>query len=157
MISVEQYFGQHGAGHEGEITAQMRADAAELVRRWNLLLEAAAKDGSHPGVDGITKRALASGWRPAGFNAITANAAKHSMHVTAQACDIRDNPERTLARWCLLNEEFVAEVGLWFERPMWCPSWVHGQIVSPHSGRRFYVPSSAPAPAKALPEEQKWL
>lgn len=139
-----------------EITDQIQADGEETVRRWNLVLEAAASDDILPGVDGNTKSALASGWRPAGFNAVTSNAAKASTHVTAKACDIRDNQERTLARWCLLNEEFVAEVGLWFERPMWTRSWVHGQIVAPKSGLRFYVPSSSAPTAKALPEEVKW-
>jgi hypothetical protein len=47
------------------------------------------------------------------------------------------------------NVELVSAIGLWFEDPlaiepktkaMYTPDWVHGQIVPPRSGRRFYIP-----------------
>jgi hypothetical protein len=74
--------------------------------------------------------------------------------MTGCAVDICDVvPERTLARWCLRNLVFLAEVGLWMEDPRWTPGWVHLQSVPPRSGGRVFIPSAAPALCAALPEQ----
>jgi hypothetical protein len=51
----------------------------------------------------------------------------------------------------------LQEIGLWIENPMWTPTWVHLQIVPPHSGRRIFVPSENPPLAAALPEQERAL
>ena len=41
------------------------------------------------------------------------------------------------------------------EDPQWTPTWVHLQIVPPGSRRRVYIPSSKPALAAKLPEQNQ--
>lgn len=142
--------------YASELTDAIRANAAETVRRANSLLDIAAAQGILPGIDFVTKCAVGSGWRPAGVNATTSNAAKGSKHLTGQALDIRDTvPHRPLATWACTPQGRAAleQVGLWCERPQWCPSWLHVQIVPPGSGSRFFVPSSAAPLAYLLPGE----
>ncbi len=139
-----------------ELTDAIRANAAETVRRAKLLLDAAAQDAVFPTDDATTGCAVASGWRPPGVNAATANAAARSKHMTGQALDIRDTPDlRSLARWALSPNGLAAleQIGLWCERPQWTPSWLHVQILPPLSGHRFFIPSTAPPLCAPLPGE----
>lgn len=157
MITVEQYLGQHLAGHESELTDDIRAAAFETVTRANLLLALAAQDGVNPTVDAQTGCFVGSGWRPSGVNAATANAAKGSRHQTGQALDIRDDRAgRALCRWAVSPAGRLAlgSVGLWCERPQWTPSWLHVQTVPPASGNRFLIPSSAAPLCALLPGER---
>lgn len=151
MLTLDDYLMGRDASHP--LDAATRDNAHELLGRVNLLLTWAHKDGIWPGTDFYTSTPVASGWRPAAINDRTANAAKNSNHLTGRAIDLRDTPDRALARWCLRNLDTLAELGLWMEDPQWTPSWVHLQTVPPRSGRRVYVPStSAPLVAK-LPEQ----
>lgn len=143
-------------GHEAELTDAIRANAEETVRRANLLLELASHDGVSATVDMQTQCLVGSGWRPAGVNAATANAAKVSKHLTGQAIDIRDDRiSRKLCAWAVSppGRAALESVGLWCERPQWTPSWLHCQWVSPASGNRFFIPSAAPPMVPALPGE----
>lgn len=153
MITVQHYWMGRDKTYAAELTNSIRTNAAETVRRVNQLLAAAAADGVEPGINPQTGTQVASGWRPAGVNAATPNAAKASKHMTGEACDIRDTAGRDLARWCLANVDKLREIGLWCERFQWTPTWVHFQIVPPASGLRIYVPSSAPPPEHPLPGE----
>jgi len=89
---------------------------------------------------------ISSGWRPPAVNEATSNAAKKSNHLKGLAVDIAD-ADGDFMRWCLSNLELMKELGVWFEDFRWTPTWTHCQIVPPGSGRRVYVPSTAPAPA----------
>lgn len=78
------------------------------------------------------------------------NAAKKSSHLIGAAIDIDDDEEGTLWNWVKENLELIAETGLYLEDPRWTHgngSWLHFQIFPPRSGKRIYVPSSAPASA----------
>jgi hypothetical protein len=105
---------------------------------------------------GITLNKVTSGWRPLTVNSNTANAAEHSHHIDAQACDIHDTPNRDLARWCAKNQARLEKVGLWCERFEWTPDWVHLQPIPVPSGRRFFIPSSAPPKCARLPEQDQF-
>ena len=159
MIIPTDYYMGRDAAYPGELTDAIRNNVAELLGRINLLLAWAYRDGVRPALDAKTRTHVASGWRPAAVNDATANAAKSSRHLTGEAIDLRDSGTRDLARWCLRNEDALEEIGLWMEDPQWThippgQPWVHLQIVPPGSRRRVYVPSTKPAPAAKLPEQQ---
>jgi hypothetical protein len=153
MIIESDYTMGRTAAYGAELTDPIRANIAELLGRVNLLLAWAYGDGVRPALDKVTGTHVASGWRPKAINDTTSNAAHASKHLTGQGIDLRDNGTRDLARWCLKNEEALAEIGLWMERPQWTPTWVHLQSVPPGSRRRYYIPSSKPPLVAALPGE----
>lgn len=155
MITLEDYFMGRDKTYASELTDAIRANAEETVKRVNLLLTEAAKHGVEASIDSITHTIVGSGWRPAGVNSATANAAKASTHLTSEACDIRDTGKRPLATWACSAEgrKALETIGLWCERPQWTPTWLHVQTRPSKSGLRFYVPSTAPALTKALPNE----
>ena len=155
MITLTDYFMGRDRTHAAELTDEIRGNAALTVARVNLLLAAAEEDLVEPGIDEVTGTAVASGWRPAGINARTQNAATGSKHLTAQACDLQDTADRRLARWCLRNLARLEEIGLWMEDPQWTPDWVHLQTVPPGSGKRVYRPSAAEPLVAKLPEQQE--
>ena len=90
MITVDEYIGQHLAGHEQELTDEIRANAEILCGRVNQLLAAFDKD-----------RGLRSGWRPAAVNH-AAGGAMRSRHMTGQAIDVEDDDGR-LDAFCKQN------------------------------------------------------
>lgn len=137
MITVDEYLAQHAKeAAPGELTDEIRANAAELVERVNRLLEAAA-----------LHRGLRSGWRPRGFNAIFAHTdadgivvrggAPHSRHMTGEGMDVEDN-DGALDTWC--TDARLAEFELYREHPDATPSWTHFQTCAPHSGNRTFHP-----------------
>lgn len=87
-----------------------------------------------------------SGWRPPSINASTPGSATHSKHMIGLAVDIAD-PDGKLWAWVLQNLDLMQQLGLYFEDKRWTPSWVHFQLGAPGSGKRIFVPSSAPAGA----------
>ena len=147
--TVEDYL-SHGPHqrhimYASDLTDQVKANAAETVKRVNALLEAAAKDKVYAGTDEITGTVFASGWRPPSVNERTKNAASKSTHITAEGCDLQDDRKtRALATWCIYNLSILANIGLWMEDPRWTPDWVHVQTRPPGSKRRVYIPSTAP-------------
>lgn len=62
-----------------------------------------------------------------------------SCHLKAAAVDFSD-PKQELQKWCLANEAFLAEVGLWCEDFSATKNWVHFQVFPPKSGVRFFKP-----------------
>lgn len=150
MISLAQYWMDRDRVYASEFTAQVQKSGALTVASINRVLGWFAAD------TGIVLTQCASGWRPACVNCATSNAADHSRHIPAEACDMRDTPARDLAKWCAKNQARLIEVGLWCERFEWTPSWVHFQRVPPASGKRFYIPSAAPAKCARLPEQDRF-
>jgi hypothetical protein len=148
MLAIADYWMGRDVPHASELSPAISDNAIELLGRVNLLLSWALPEGvGHGGV--------ASGWRPRSINDATANAAMASKHLTGRAIDLRDDANRSLARWCLRNQDALAEVGLWMEDPQWTPAWIHLQSVPPGSGRRVYVPTTRPALIAKLPEQDK--
>lgn len=152
MITLSQYWMDRDHAYPDQLTSEIKINAAETVTLVNWLLECAEESGVVPGTNPQTGTAVSSGWRPAAVNS-AAHGATHSKHMTAQACDIRDTPDRVLAQWCLAHTDKLREIGLWMERPQWTPTWIHVQTVAPGSGHRVFVPNSSKPLASALSGE----
>lgn len=157
MIILADYWMGRDAKYPAQLTDAITDNARELLGRVNLLLSWAIADHVQPALDRTTGTHVASGWRPPAINDATSNAAHASRHLTGEALDLRDTGTRDLARWCLRNLDALEEIGLWMEDPQWTPSWVHLQIVPPGSRRRVYCPSTKPALAVKLPEQEDGL
>ena len=135
MITIDAYLQQHGAGHEAELTDQMRANAEALCAHVNAMLEEFGET-----------RALRSGWRPQSVNDGTPNAAHASKHITCQAMDIADDDD-ALKTWALSrmpdgHYPVLERYGLYAEDGRATESWLHVQIVPPGSGKRVYYPNA---------------
>lgn len=135
MISVDEYISQHGAGHESELTDEMRLEAQATCDAANALLE---EFGGN--------RGLRSGWRPKSVNDATPNAARSSKHITCQAVDIEDN-DGALKDWALQRADdgtypVLEKYNVYAEYGDATPSWLHIQIVAPGSGKRVYFPNA---------------
>src|SRR6185312_7604264 len=115
MITLHDYYMGRDKSHASELGPELEQNAITLVERINKFLEIAAKHGIYPSVDAVTKNPVGSGWRPLGVNAETSNSAKNSLHMTCEACDIRDIGKRPLATWaCSLDgREALQAIGLW--------------------------------------------
>ena len=135
MITVEQYLGQHGAGHEDELTEDMRMEAQVVVDAANAILEEFGQ-----------ARELRSGWRPKSVNDRTPNAAHGSKHITCQAIDIADDDgllkDYVLQRAVNGGYPVLEKHELWAEYGPATPTWLHVQIVPPASGKRCYYPNA---------------
>ena len=153
MICDTDYYMGRDVLYPDELTDEIRANVKALVPRVNALLALMSANGVAPATDAHTRTAVASGWRPAAVNDATANAAASSRHLTGQAIDLRDTPERELCRWALANPDALVELGLWMEDPRWTPTWLHVQTVPPKSGHLVYVPSTKPPIVAALKEQ----
>jgi hypothetical protein len=154
MITLEKYWMGRDIKYRAMLNHEIIQNAQMTVDKANELLK---RFRAETGIDIDT---VASGWRPPAVNSNTKNAATGSRHLTARAVDLRDTPDRDLARWCLRNLDQLEDIGLWMEDPQWTwnekaggAPWVHLQIVPPGSGRRVYVPSTQPPLAKLLPEQ----
>lgn len=62
-----------------------------------------------------------------------------SQHLKGAAVDIHD-PNKELQKWLLANISLLEQVGLWCEDFSATKTWVHFQIYSPKSGKRFFMP-----------------
>jgi hypothetical protein len=150
-ITLEHYLMGRDQLFPDQYTPEIDANAQHTLGVVNALLERMAADGVVP-----PEPVVASGWRTAQINERTSNAAAHSKHLTAQACDLHDTPDRALARWAIANEAAMRECGVeGMERPQWTPTWLHVQTVAVASGHFCYVPSSAPPAAAALLGEKE--
>jgi len=92
----------------------------------------------------ISQAKVNSGWRSPTINTSIPNAAKGSNHLKALAVDLGDaNGE--LRKIVLSKLDIAKKYGIYFEDMRWTPTWLHCQIVVPGSGKRIYIPSTAPA------------
>lgn len=136
ILTTDEYFAKHLQGHEAELTDEIRANANTTVDRWNDLLAQFYAENSD-----VPPGSIASGWRPAAVNSATPGAAAGSKHMTGTALDFTIPMIVRLFVWLLsMPESDLAKFSLWFEDFRATPTWVHGQIVPPHSGNRFFIP-----------------
>lgn len=142
MITLEDYWMRRDTQYPDDFTTIIQMNGARTVAAINPLLQ------DYFNETGIELAEVASGWRPAAVNDATSNAADHSNHIIALACDIRD-ATGAFPRWCSHQAGaggLLEQRGLWMENWHWTPTWAHLQPVPPHSGKREYIPSSAPPP-----------
>ena len=135
-LTIDQFL--MGRDKQAPVDDDMRTSALHVLNRVNQLLEAFYK--ADPGA---AKRVITSGYRPAQINA-AAGGAKKSHHQACRAVDLSDS-DRKLAKFCLANLDLLQKLDLWIEDPRWTKNWVHFQILSPASGKRVFVPSTAAA------------
>jgi hypothetical protein len=148
-IGWADYMKGRDTAYAEAFTLEIARNARRTIEVVNAVLAAMAADG----VD-LAGVHVTSGWRPPAVNDDTQNHAEHSKHLTAEACDLADLPDRRLARWSLANRKTMWDAGVrGMERPQWTPSWLHLQTVAPASGRFLYIPSSNPPIAQILPGE----
>lgn len=115
-LTVEQILmgRQFDQRYKREFTPTVEANAAELVRRVNLLL---GQYGQTPKVN--------SGWRPFAVNQAVGGA-ERSAHLVGQAVDLSD-PDRPLQRWISRNLHELERAELWAEDFAATKTWVHLQ------------------------------
>lgn len=136
-VTLEDYWMGRHETHKAELTPELIRNAAQLVRRVNMLISMMhdVDFEVHP----VTHSLVSSGWRPAAINASIPNAAPKSRHMSAQAIDLYD-PDGDIDGWCIDHLDLLGEVGLWLEHPSATKSWSHLQSVPPKSGRRMFFP-----------------
>lgn len=144
QITSDDYFTGPGKvrrdlAYPGDMSSEIRDNAAELVSKVNLLLLAMVQAGVVLQVDPSTGSLSHSGWRPPAVNAATPRAAKKSKHMVGLADDLFD-PDGALDAWCLANLHVLEAIGLWLEHPDSTPRWCHVQIRAPKSGNRVFRP-----------------
>lgn len=148
-IGWSEYMKGRDTAYPDAFTLEIGRNARATIEMVNAVLTAMAADG----VD-LSGVHVASGWRPPAVNDATQNHAEHSKHLTAEACDLADLPDRRLVRWGLANRKTLWECGVRsMERPAWTPHWWHIATSAPASGRFLYIPSSAAPIAQLLPGE----
>ena len=128
-VGIEEYWMGRDVKYRNEMTPAIIKDAWETVQKVNKLAVIA----------GWKDLVVSSGWRPAAVNAVIKGAAKKSLHLTGQAIDIAD-PDGSIDRWCIDNQNALEKAGLWLEHPDATPSWCHLQTVAPRSGNRVFRP-----------------
>lgn len=153
MITLADYWMGRDRSHAADLTDAIRENATLLLGRINLVLSWAYRDGVQPTLDPVTGTHIAGGWRPPSINEATANAGKLSTHLLGNGGDLSDRGPRLLAQWLIRHPDSLREAHLWMERPQWTPTWCHLQQIPPRSGKRYYIPSTRPPLAAALPGE----
>lgn len=102
-----------------EFTPQILANAQKLLIQVNALLNDL----------GIKSGNVTSGWRPAGINSATPNAAKSSYHMLGLAVDILDNGKQDLAHLIASRPDLLKKYNLWLEDPNFTKgkntNWAH--------------------------------
>jgi hypothetical protein len=129
MITLEQWItsdGQYPARAKSpELTPTVKANAVELLKRVNALLD-------YLGVQNVK---VSSGFRTAAANAATPGAAKRSNHMTGMAIDLKN-----ITLHNLLTVEVLIKFDLYAEDFKWTRSWTHLQTRRTASGRRIFMP-----------------
>ena len=133
MISKDELLKGRDAQYPSDYTQEISDNLDRLLAPMNQIRTAWARPMT-----------VTSGWRPPSINAATPGAATHSKHMEGLACDIAD-PDGSLMAWVLSNLSLMQTLGIYFEDFRWTPNWVHFQLGPPASGKRIFVPSSAPA------------
>lgn len=136
MLLIMDYWMGRDSKYRGEMTGQIRANAADLLRRVNTLIDLA---GIALETSPATGSPITSGWRPAAVNAAVPGAAPRSKHMTGQAVDLYD-PEGDLDNWCLAHPDKLEQCGIWLEHPSATKGWSHMQSIPPKSGNRVFYP-----------------
>lgn len=135
MITKAELLMGRDKTHADEYTQEISDNLDILLEKINKVREAYGKPMT-----------VNSGWRPAGINAATPGAAKSSKHCLGLAVDIAD-PSGEVFEWCLNNLQLLESLDLFLEDKRWTESWTHFGVGAPKSGKRIFVPSSAPASA----------
>jgi len=106
MLTLEKFYMGRDKKFAAELTDEIKTNADILIAKVNALL----KDlGWEKAVE------VSSGWRPAGINSKTPNAAKRSSHMIGMAVDLVDDKDQTLGKKILSRPDLLKKHGLWLE------------------------------------------
>jgi len=135
-ITLKQYWKNRDVEFAAELTPQIRANAAETVRRANLLLAT-----YHDATGSTAPDNVNSGWRPPSVNAATKGAAPNSPHLTGEAVDLSDDIE-AIDRWLAsdVGRQALIDCDLYAEVAAATPRWAHLQTRKTASGSRIFKP-----------------
>lgn len=139
MITIGAYLMGRAEKYPDALTDELMANGMDTVRKVNELLAEAQTFGIFQPIKSETGSQVSSGWRPPAVNARVPGAARRSLHMTMQACDIYD-PENALDDWCMKHLDVLERIGLWLESPTATPGWCHVQTKPPGSRRRVFIP-----------------
>ena len=118
IIKLDDYITANGKYPERlqsvELTQEVKDDAVKLLNKINQLLKEL----------GIKEAKVSSGFRPSSVNSKIPNAAKKSLHMSGQACDIND-PDGKLDKLFDENDVLLKKYGLWQEHPDDTKGWAH--------------------------------
>ncbi len=151
-IVPEKYFGEYADSPDANAAVHMAT--VDMLIKVNELRAVALEAGVPEHINPFNASPV-SGNGHGGFRdqACTIGAT-HSTHKTGHGVDVYD-PHRELATWCVYNLDELRARGLHMEDPRWTPTWVHLQDIAPGNppvpAKTVYIPSMAPALAKALP------
>ena len=101
-------------GREAEfpLTPELEANLLRLLAALNVVRDAYGKP-----------MRVSSGYRPGRYNE-AAHGAKHSFHLSCQACDFVD-PDGALDAWCMANLDVLRAAHLQLEHPSRTAGWCH--------------------------------
>lgn len=135
MISIDEYFA--GYPRHPEIGIGMKANAYEMLKKVNALLDWAESEGWIPQINPATGTQVSGktdgGWRPQSCP----TGAPNSAHKQARAVDIFD-PDNSLDS--LITDDVLEDFGLYREAPEATHGWCHLTDRAPASGRRTFNP-----------------
>ena len=135
-ITLKQYWMNRDVAYASELTQELRDNAAETVRRANLLLARYHADTDSTAPDNVN-----SGWRPKSVNDATKKASKTSAHLSCQAVDLSDDGE-AIDKWIASPQgrQALIDSDLYAEAAHATPRWAHVQTRKTNSGNRIFNP-----------------
>lgn len=113
LLTLDSYLMGRNLTHKDEYSGQLEANALDLIKRVNNLLNDLR-------IDAIK---VSSGWRPSAINA-RAGGAKRSLHMQCKAVDLMDH-DGLIKCAILSHPEKLLEYGLWMEHQDSTPGWCH--------------------------------
>ncbi len=137
MISLQE-LNPHGF----EMDEEQERNLAILHERINKVREAYAKamyvtTGFRTWEDHV--RIYRDKAKRAGIEFDESKVPKGSQHLKGAAVDIADH-DGSLWKWCMINMDKLAAIGLYLEDRGATPTWVHFQTAAPKSGKRVFKP-----------------
>ena len=139
MITEAQYFGWKI--NHADATDERKANAVELLKRVNSLIEQYESGGKRVENDPDTKTQISGskgGAGDGGFRlSLSATGKPGSAHKEGMAVDIFD-PGNNLDGW--ITRDILIKYGLYREASPFTPLWTHLQTREPKSGNRSFIP-----------------
>jgi hypothetical protein len=136
LLSRDDYFFNNlDRKYPQEFTPELEANAIELLRRVNNLLQ-----DCHKLDPSFVKPTVTSGWRPSAYNKLIGGS-PNSRHITCRAIDLHD-PSRKWGNFIVANRLLLDKHDLAMESLADTDNargrWVHLQYPPPPSGNRIF-------------------
>ena len=137
MITLEQYVSPHK--DSSDWTPERRFNAGQLLVACSELQKEAEADGVKFPINSTTGSQI-SGQTLGGFRPQDCKiGATKSSHKEGLAVDIYD-PYGAIDSWCMVNQDKLANHGIYIEHPTKTIGWSHWTIKAPGSKNRVFFP-----------------